>query len=210
MAKAKAYDGEGSERGSLELPASLFDCEVNEPAMHQAVVTYLANQRQGTAKTKERSDVRGGGRKPFRQKGTGRARQGTSRAPQYRGGGVVFGPQPRDYRKVLPKKIKRLALKSALSSRAQADAIIVVDDLKYKEPKTSRFAKLLSSIEAMPGKVLFVLDVPHSEVVKSARNIPNVKVKLGRNLTTYEVLWADKLVMTESALKSIEEAFQNA
>lgn len=208
MATAKLYTKDGTERGALELPGGVFGCDVNEAAMHQVVKAYLANQRQGNASTKERSDVRGGGKKPFRQKGTGRARAGTTRSPLFRGGGVVFGPQPRDYRQAVPKKVRRLALRSALSSRAGEDAVIVVDDLQYTEPKTKRFAELLNKIGSADGKVLFVIDSPRPEVVKSARNLPNVKISLGRDLTTYDVLWADKLVVSETALKSIEEAFK--
>jgi large subunit ribosomal protein L4 len=186
----------------------LFGCEVNEPALHQAVVAYLANQRQGAASTKERSDVRGGGRKPFRQKGTGRARAGTIRSPIYRGGGVVFGPHPRDYRKDLPKKMRRLALRSALSSRAKENAVLVIDELRYSEPKTKRFAELLDNLNSYGDKVLFVMDKPVDEVVKSARNIPGVKIVLGNMLTTYDVLWADKIMLTQSALKLMEEVFK--
>jgi large subunit ribosomal protein L4 len=208
MATAKLYAKDGSERGTLELPGGLFGCDVNEAAMHQTVKAHLANQRQGNAATKERSDVRGGGKKPFRQKGTGRARQGTTRSPLARGGGTVFGPHPRDYRQAVPKKVRRLALRSALSSRASTNNVIVVDDLQYTEPKTKRFAELLDKIAGSEAKVLFVVDNPRPEVVKSARNLPNVRIVTGRNLTTYDVLWAEKLVLCESALKSIEEAFK--
>jgi large subunit ribosomal protein L4 len=208
MPTAKCYEENGSERGTIELPDRLFGCEVNEPALHQAVVAYLANQRQGAASTKERSDVRGGGRKPFRQKGTGRARAGTIRSPIYRGGGVVFGPHPRDYRKDLPKKMRRLALRSALSSRAKENAVLVIDELRYSEPKTKRFAELLDNLNSYGDKVLFVMDKPVDEVVKSARNIPGVKIVLGNMLTTYDVLWADKIMLTQSALKLMEEVFK--
>jgi large subunit ribosomal protein L4 len=176
--------------------------------MHQAVVTYLANQRQGNASSKQRSDVRGGGRKPFRQKGTGRARAGTNRSPIYRGGGVVFGPNPRDYRQDLPKKVRRLALRSALSSRAKSDAVIVVDELRYTEPKTKRFAALLDNLDSHENKILFVLDKPIPEVIKSARNVPGVRITMGNMLTTYDVLWAEKIIVTQSALKVMEEVFK--
>ncbi len=207
MATAKCYAENGTERGTLDLPAHLFDCEVNEPVIHQAVVAYLANQRQGTASSKNRSAVRGGGRKPFRQKGTGRARQGTNRSPILRGGGVVFGPHPRDYRQALPKKIKRIALCSSLSSRAKAGAVIVVDDLKYKEPKTRQFAELLRTL-GRQGKCLFVMDKPNLALSKSARNIPGVKVALASMLTTYDVVWADHIILTQSGLKVMEEVFK--
>ncbi|MDH3217694.1 MAG: 50S ribosomal protein L4 [Candidatus Krumholzibacteria bacterium] len=208
MPTAKCYQENGSERGTLDLPADLFGCEVNEPVMHQAVVAYLANQRQGTASSKERGDVKGGGKKPFRQKGTGRARAGTIRSPIYRGGGVVFGPHPRDYRHALPKKLKRLALSSALSSQAKAGAIIVIDELRFSEPKTKRFAELLANLNVLGNKVLFVLDKPVAEILKSARNIAGVKVTQGHMLSTYEVLWADNILVTQSALKAMEEAFR--
>jgi large subunit ribosomal protein L4 len=209
MAKAKFYTEDGKEKGTRDLPANLFDCEVNEPVIHQAVVTYLANRRQGDASTKERSDVRGGGIKPFRQKGTGRARAGTIRSPLYRGGGVVFGPQPRSYRKALPKTLKRLALKSALSARAKDGVLSVVSDLNYEEPKTKRFATMLDGIEGATGKVLFVIDEAKPAVLKSARNIEGVRVRLGRNLTTYDVMWADKIVMTDGAVKAMEETHKS-
>jgi large subunit ribosomal protein L4 len=205
MTTAKKYSNDGTETGSQELPASLFGCEVNEHVIHEAVVAYLANQRQGNASTKERSDVRGGGRKPFRQKGTGRARAGTIRSPIYRGGGVVFGPHPRNYRIELPKRIKRRALLSALSSRADDGSVSVIADLDYTEPKTKNFASLLNNMDAAKNKVLFVMDKTNLAVVKSARNIPYVKVTLGNMVTTYDVVWADKIILTEGALAQMEE-----
>ena len=208
MATARIYDQNGSERGTVELPANLFDVEVNGPVLHQSVVAYLANQRQGTSKTKERSDVRGGGRKPFRQKGTGRARQGTIRSPIHRGGGVVFGPHPRDYRQAIPKKIRRLALHSALSSRAKDEAIVVVDDLRYSEPKTKQFVELLKGLGKYHSKVLLVLDMPNDHVYKSARNVKGVQITLAHMINPYELLWADRIILTESALKVVEEVFK--
>jgi len=205
MITAKYYEQDGTEKGTRDLPSGLFECEINEPVVHQAIVTYLANQRQGTSSAKGRSAVRGGGRKPFRQKGTGRARAGTIRSPIYRGGGVVFGPHPRDHGQALPKKMKRLALRSTLSSRAKTGDIVVVDDLDYSEPKTKRFAGLLENMDSYDKKVLFVLDKSNPAVVKSARNIPNVRVTLGSMLNAYEVLWADKVILTQSALKAMEE-----
>jgi large subunit ribosomal protein L4 len=209
MITAKYYEKDGTEKGTRDLPSDLFECEINEPVVHQAVVAYLANQRQGTSKAKGRSAVAGGGRKPFRQKGTGRARAGTIRSPIYRGGGVVFGPHPRDYGKALPKKMKRLALRSTLSSRAADGAIVVVDDLDYSEPKTKRFAEMLTNLESDDKKVLFVLGKANTAVVKSARNIPKVRVTLGSMLNAYEVLWADTIILTQSALKSLEEGSKN-
>jgi len=208
MATARIYDQNGSERGTVELSANLFDVEVNGPVLHQSVVAYLANQRQGTSKTKERSDVRGGGRKPFRQKGTGRARQGTIRSPIHRGGGVVFGPHPRDYRQAMPKKVRRLALRSALTSRAKDEAIVVVDDLRYSEPKTKRFVELLKGVGKYRDKVLLVLDKPNDHVYKSARNVEGVHITLANMINPYELLWADRIILTESALKVVEEVFK--
>jgi large subunit ribosomal protein L4 len=208
MATAKSYQQNGSEKGTVELPDQLFGCEVNESVMHQAVVAYLANQRQGTASSKQRGDVKGGGQKPFRQKGTGRARQGTSRSPIHRGGGVVFGPHPRDYRHAMPKKMRRLALRSALSSRAKDGSVAVIEAPNFSEPKTKQFAELLDNMDMGDAKILFVVDKPTPEVTKSARNIPGVKVATGGLLTTYEVLWADKVVVTHDALKAMEEVFK--
>lgn len=208
MAKAKSYQDNGSEKGTVDLPDSLFGVDINEPVMHQAVVTYLANQRHGAAATKERSDVRGGGRKPFRQKGTGRARAGTTRSPIFKGGGVVFGPHPRSYRKDFPIKMRRLALRSALSSRAKTESVAVIADPQFSEPKTKQFAAILDNMNAMGSKILFVMEKPTAEVIKSARNIPGVRIRLGAELTTYDVLWSERLVVTEAALKVMEEVFK--
>ena len=207
MAKAKLYKQDGKEAGTHELPATLFDCEVNKPILHQAVVAHLANQRQGTASTKGRSDVKGGGRKPYRQKGTGRARAGTRRSPIWRGGGVVFGPHPREYRQSLPKKMKRQALRSALSGRARDGDILVVESLQYEEPKTKVFADFLKSVDSEAKKVLLVLDKPDTAVIKSARNVPGVKIMLGNMLNAYDVLWAEKIIMTQGAIQRMEEVF---
>ena len=208
MVTAKSYEENGTEKGTVELPDKLFGCEINASVMHQAVVAYLANQRHGAASTKERGDVKGGGQKPFRQKGTGRARAGTIRSPIYRGGGVVFGPHPRSYRQSLPKKVRRLALRSALSSRAKDDAVVVVDEPRFTEPKTKRFAEILDNMNIYDEKILFVMDKPTPEVVKSARNIKGVRITQGNMLTTYDVLWADKVILTLEALKVMEEVFE--
>jgi large subunit ribosomal protein L4 len=210
MATAKLFEKDGTEKGSAELPDSLFACEVKEGIVHEAVVAYLANQRQGTASTKERSDVKGGGSKPYRQKGTGRARAGTTRSPIFRGGGVVFGPHPRNYRINLPKKVKRIALRSALSARAAEGNVSVISELDFSEPKTREFAAILKNMDRGNEKVLFVLAEPSEAIVKSARNIPRVKVVQGRMLATYDVVWADKVVITENAVKKIEEVFKSA
>ncbi len=209
MATAKLFEKDGTEKGSAELPDSLFGCKVNEHAIHEAVVAYLANQRQGSASSKGRSDVAGGGSKPYRQKGTGRARAGTIRSPIFRGGGVVFGPHPRDYRIDLPKKVKRLALRSALSARANEGNVLVIADLDYTEPKTKVFASLLDNMESRDSKILFVLDKTNTAVIKSARNIPDVKIVLGNMLSAYDVVWADKIVLTESAIRVMEEVFKS-
>ncbi|MFH1756029.1 MAG: 50S ribosomal protein L4, partial [Candidatus Latescibacterota bacterium] len=168
MATAKLYGKDGTEKGSAQLPDSLFGCEVNEKVVHETVLAYLANQRQGTASTKERSDVKGGGKKPYRQKGTGRARAGTTRSPIFRGGGTVFGPHPRSYRINMPKKMRRLALRSALSARAQENNILVISELDFSEPKTKMFASVLNNMNSAGQKVLFVMSEPNDAVVKSA------------------------------------------
>jgi large subunit ribosomal protein L4 len=208
MATAKCYAENGSERGTIDLPDHLFACEVNEPVMHQVVLAYLANQRQGNASTKERADVKGGGKKPWRQKGTGRARAGTIRSPLWRGGGIVFGPHPRSYRQYTPKKVRRLALRSALTSRAQEDAILVIDEPRFTEPKTKRFTEILTSVNSRGVKVLFIIEKPIENVIKSTRNIADLRVVLSNMLTTYDVLWADKIIFTPSSLKVLEEVFK--
>jgi large subunit ribosomal protein L4 len=208
MATAKYFETDGTEKGTRDLPATLFDCKVNEHVMKEAVVSYLANQRQGSASTKERADVRGGSSKPYRQKGTGRARAGTIRSPIWRGGGVTFGPHPRDFSIHLPKKIKRLALKSALTTRAKDGDVLVIGNIEYNEPKTKTFAELLLSLESNGKKVLFVMDYTKETIIKSARNIPYVKVTLGNMLNTYDVLWADKVIITEGAIALMEEVFK--
>lgn len=208
MATAKLFDQKGKENGTQDLPKDLFDAEVNKPVIHQAVVAFLANQRQGSATSKGRSDVRGGGRKPFRQKGTGRARQGTSRSPIHRGGGVVFGPHKRDYRQSFPKKMRRHAIVSSLSARAKDDSVKVVTDLDYSEPKTKDFASLLQGMDSYQKKVLFVMDKANDAVFKSARNIKGVRVRIAASLTTYDVMWADQVVVTQGGLQKLQEVFK--
>ena len=204
MITVKHYQQDGTEKGSRDLPSGIFECEINEPVVHQAVLAHLANQRQGTAKAKGRVDVKGGGKKPYRQKGTGRARAGTIRSPLWRGGGVVFGPHPREYRHALPKKMRQMALLSSLSSRAKDGGIVVIDDLSYTEPKTKNIVGLLKNLDSYHKKVLLVLEKSDPIVVKSARNIPGLRVTLGRMLNAYDVLWADKVVLTHSALAAME------
>jgi len=207
MATAACYEKDGTESGKFDLPASLFEGEVNEHAVHEAVVTYLANQRQGSASTKERSDVRGGGRKPYRQKGTGRARAGTIRSPLFRGGGVVFGPHPRDYTKKMTKKAKRLALRSSLTSRANDEDVLVIKGLEFSEPKTRKLVSVLKEAGVYGGKTLVVLEKTDANVIKSAGNIPGVKVTLAAMLSTYDVVWADKILLTSDAVKKMGEVF---
>jgi large subunit ribosomal protein L4 len=207
MATAVVYEKDGTESGSMELPDSLFGREVNEHVIHEAVVAYLANQRQGTAASKERSDVTGGGHKPYRQKGTGRARAGTVRSPIFRGGGTVFGPHPRDYSKKLTKKSRRLALLSSLSSRANDGDILVIKMLEFAEPKTKEFAGILTNIDIGGRKTLVVVDGPTEATVKSARNIPGVKLTSANMVNTYDVMWADKILLTQGAVAKMEEVF---
>jgi large subunit ribosomal protein L4 len=208
MAKANVYEQNGSQAGSVDLPKNIFEVEVNEFVVHEVVVAYLANQRQGTVNTKERSDVRGGGKKPWRQKGTGRARAGTIRSPLWRGGGTTFGPHPRDHRLKVNKKTKRLALKSSLTARAADGDIMVLKAMTFDAPKTSAFAAMLKSMEAYPRKkALVVVDKTDDATLKSARNLAGVRVTLASMVTTYDVVWADKIVLTSAALKRMEEVY---
>ena len=207
MLEAPHYSAAGAKKRALALPATLFDGTVNPQVMHRAVVTYLANQRQGTHDTKTRSEVSGGNRKPWRQKGTGRARQGTTRAPHWRHGGVAFGPHPRDYRLALPKKIRQLARRSALNARAQAGALLVVDPLAFERPKTAQLAELLEKLGVAERKVL-VLTAGQPEaharnVYLSSRNLPRVQVLRFADATAYDVLWSDAVVVESSALEAI-------
>ncbi len=197
----------GQKNGEVTLPDGLFGIEPNEPVMHEAVRAYLANQRSGTASSKGRSDVRGGGRKPWRQKGTGRARIGSTRVSHWTGGGLAFGPQPRDFSMKLPKKVKRLALKSALSSKAAGDEIKILENFKLADVSTKEMAGLLKAIGVGGEKTLLVIREGNRELFLSARNIPNLRVSLARELTTYNLLWAATVVMTQNALETVEEVF---
>ncbi len=205
MAKVSVFNMEGKEVGNLDLNDAVFGVEVNEHLVHMAVVQQLANNRQGTQKAKTRSEVRGGGRKPWRQKGTGHARQGSTRSPQWTGGGVVFAPVPRDYSFKLNKKEKRAALKSALSSRVQDGKLIVVDELKLDEIKTKQFAKIMSNLKV--EKALVVLSEKDENVVMSARNLPAVKTALTNTINVYDILKYNTVVLTKDAVKSIEEVY---
>jgi len=204
MPKVAVYNMQGNTVGELELNDEIFGAPVNTALMHQAVVTYLANQRQGTAATKTRAAVRGGGRKPWRQKGTGRARHGSIRSPIWVGGGVTFGPQPRDYRRAMPKKARRQALKSALSSKVAAGSLIVVDELKFDEPKTRRMVEVLNNLQVQ-GKALVVTAGEGRNVVLSARNLPGIDTIRAQDLNTYAVLNSEQLILTKEAVEVVEE-----
>lgn len=204
MIEAPHYSAAGAKKKAVHLPSALFDGTVNEQALHRAVVTYLANQRQGTHDTKTRSEVSGGNQKPWRQKGTGRARQGSTRAPHWRHGGVVFGPHPRSYRLGVPKKVRQLAKKSALNARAGEGALFVVDPLEYAKPRTKTFAELLGKL-GIAGKKALVLTAGAANarnVYLSGRNIPKVRVMPFADATAYEILWADAVVVELAALDS--------
>ena len=205
MATVSVYNMEGNEVGTIELSDAVFGVDVNEHLVHMAVVAQLANKRQGTQKAKTRSEVSGGGRKPWRQKGTGHARQGSTRAPQWTGGGVVFAPVPRDYTIRLNKKEKRLALKSALTSRLQENKLIVVDELKFDEIKTKNFVNVMNNLKA--EKALVVLNENDTNVVMSARNIPTVKTALTNTINVYDILKYNTLILTKDAVATIEEVY---
>ncbi len=205
MATVSVYNMEGKEVGTMDLNDAVFGVEVNEHLVHMAVVAQLANKRQGTQKAKTRSEVSGGGRKPWRQKGTGHARQGSTRAPQWTGGGVVFAPTPRDYTIRLNKKEKRLALKSALTSRVQEKKLIVVDELKVDEIKTKNFKNVLDNLKTT--KALVVLNDNDKNVVMSARNIPDVKTALTNTINVFDILKYNTVIITKDAVATIEEVY---
>ena len=205
MATVSVYNMEGKEVGTMDLNDAVFGVEVNEHLVHMAVVAQLANKRQGTQKAKTRSEVSGGGKKPWRQKGTGHARQGSTRAPQWTGGGVVFAPTPRDYTIRLNKKEKRLALKSALTSRVQEKKLIVVDELKFDEIKTKNFKNVLDNLKTT--KALVVLNDNDKNVVMSARNIPDVKTALTNTINVFDILKYNTLIVTKDAVATIEEVY---
>ena len=205
MANVSVYNMEGKEVGSMELNDAVFGVEVNEHLVHMAVVQQLANNRQGTQKAKTRSEVRGGGRKPWRQKGTGHARQGSTRAPQWTGGGMVFAPVPRDYSFKLNRKEKRAALKSALTSRVQENKLVVLDELKFNEIKTKKFAEVLKNLNL--DKALVVLNENDQNVVMSAKNIPTVKTAQVNTINVYDVLKYNTVVLTKAAVESLEEVY---
>ena len=205
MANVSVYNMDGKEVGKIELNDAVFGVEVNEHLVHMAVVQQLANNRQGTQKAKTRSEVSGGGRKPWRQKGTGHARQGSTRAPQWTGGGIVFAPTPRDYSFKLNKKEKRAALKSALTSKVQDSKLVVVDELKFDEIKTKAMVNVLNNVKA--EKAIVVLKENDEKVVLSARNIADVQTSLVNTINVYDILKHNTLVMTKEAVQAIEEVY---
>ena len=205
MAKVSVYNMEGKEVGTMDLNDSIFAVEINEHLVHMAVVQQLANNRQGTQKAKTRSEVSGGGRKPWRQKGTGHARQGSTRSPQWTGGGVVFAPKPRDYSFKLNKKEKKLALKSALTSRVQDNKFIVVDDLKLDEIKTKALASTLNNLKV--NKALVVIADDNANVALSARNIEDVKTAYTNTINVYDILKYDTVVIDKATVAKLEEVY---
>ncbi len=205
MATVAVYNIEGKEVDKLELNDNVFGVEINEHLVHLAVVSQLANRRQGTQSAKTRSEVSGGGRKPWRQKGTGHARQGSTRSPQWTGGGVVFAPKPRDYSMKMNKREKQIAIKSALTSKVLDSKFIVVDEFALEEVKTSKFAKILANLNA--PKALVVTKDKDEKVILSARNIPTVKTTMTNSINVYDILKYDSLVITKDAVAAIEEVY---
>lgn len=206
MANVTLYKQDGSENGTVELNDAIFAIEPNENVVFDAIIMQRASLRQGTHSVKNRHEVSGGGRKPWRQKGTGRARQGSIRSPQWRGGGIVFGPTPRSYAYKLPKKVRRLALKSVLSSKVADNALVAVDALSFDAPKTADFAKVLKNLDAN-DKTLVVLEADNQNAALSAQNLPNVKVVEADGINVLDIVNAKKLLVTKAALQKIEEVF---
>ena len=200
MIEAPHYSAAGATKKAVSLPESLFDGTVNEDVLHRAVITFLSNQRQGTSDTLTRSEVSGGNQKPWRQKGTGRARQGSTRAPHWRHGGVAHGPHPRSYRLGIPKKMRQLAKKSALNARAREGALVIVDALEYERPKTKDFAVLLGKLGAKAKKVLVLTANDAQNVYLSGRNIPDVRVMRFADASAYEIMWSETVVVEIGAL----------
>ena len=205
MANVSVYNMEGKEVGKMDLNDAVFGVEINEHLVHMAVVQTLANKRQGTQKAKTRSEVSGGGRKPWRQKGPGHARQGSIRAPQWKGGGVVFAPVPRDYSFKLNKKEKRAALKSVLTSRVQENKLIVLDELKLDEIKTKNFKQIMDNLKV--EKAMVVLGAQDANVIASAKNLPTISTAVAENINVYDILNGDTLVLTKDAVTKIEEVY---
>ncbi len=206
MPAVTIFNMQGNDVGKVELSDAVFGAEINESIMHQAVVKYLAAQRRGTAKVKTRGEVRGGGRKPWKQKGTGRARIGTIRAPHWKGGGTVFGPTPRDYTKKMNKKARRQAIRSALSSKVVSSELVVVDSLSFEQPKTKQMIAVLNNLN-VNKKVLIVTNNTENNVQLSARNIPGVKMISADTINVYALLNCDSIIMTQDAVQKVEEVF---
>lgn len=207
MPKVNVYNVSGETVGELELNDEIFNIEVNEHAVYEVVKSQLASRRQGTQAVKTRAEVRGGGRKPWRQKGTGRARHGSIRSPLWVGGGVVFAPKPRSYAYKVPKKVRRLAMKSALTSKVLNEEIVILEDLSLEEPKTKEMVQILNNINA-GKKALIVMDTNDINVIKSARNIPNVKTISVNTLNVYDILNYDSFIITKEAVKKVEEVYK--
>ncbi|MEN6412851.1 MAG: 50S ribosomal protein L4 [Veillonellales bacterium] len=207
MPKVAVYDITGVKTGDMELNDNVFGVEVNEAVLHQAVVMQLASQRLGTAATKTRGFVRGGGRKPWKQKGTGRARSGSTRSPIWVGGGTAFGPQPRSYAFRMPRKQRRLAIKSALTAKVEGGELVVLEDISFAEPKTKSVVKMLGDFKADVGKALIVTAETIDNVEKSSRNIPGVKAIASSGVNVYDLLYHDKVFITKEAVARIEEVF---
>jgi len=205
MATLAVYNTDGKEVEKIDLSDDIFGVEINETLVHKAVVTYLANNRQGTQSALTRAEVSGGGKKPWRQKGTGHARQGSTRSPQWTGGGVVFAPKPRDYDKKMNKRERQIALFSALTSKVQNDKMIVVDELSMEAPKTAKFVEILKNLKA--EKALVVTKDKNDNVVLSARNIPDVATTISGSINVYDILKYDSLVITKDAARAIEEVY---
>ena len=205
MATVAVYNTEGKEVEKLEISDNIFGVEINENLMHKAVVAYLANRRQGTQSALTRSEVRGGGRKPWRQKGTGHARQGSIRAPQWTGGGIVFAPKPRDYSKKLNKRERQIALFSALTSKVNDEKFVVVDEISFDAPKTKTAVEMLDKLDS--AKALIITKDKNENLVLSARNIPGVDTAISTSISVYDILNHDSLVMTKDAVKAIEEVY---
>jgi large subunit ribosomal protein L4 len=205
MPTVGVFNKEGNKVSDMELNESIFAVEVNEDALHQVVVALLANKRQGTQSTKTRSEVRGGGAKPWRQKGTGRARQGSIRAPQWIKGGIVFAPKPRDYRVSVPKSMRKVAMKSALTSKVQENQMIILDSLNFEAPKTKNIVEMLKALEA--NKALIITAESNEVVYKSARNIQGISIIPANNINVYDLLKYEKLIITKDAVSKIEEVY---
>ena len=206
MPKVNVYNMQGEVVEEMELSDTIFGIEINEHAVYEVVKNQLANKRQGTQSAKTRAEVRGGGRKPWRQKGTGRARQGSIRSPQWKGGGVVFAPKPRDYSYSVPKKVKRLALKSALTAKVNDNEIIVVDEFKLGAPKTKEMKQILANLNS-DRKALIVTDVKNTDVMRSAKNMPYVATTIVSTLNVYDILKYNSFIITKEAVKKVEEVY---